>query len=107
MNPSPLTLSLSQVLCAWDIYEYALIQTITIKFPFCQRLTEFGPKPMSLLPSGQHLVILCNEYIAKIKLGLVDGNQSESSGVFTSHKHPLCAAIYNKHLRQVREYALQ
>lgn len=105
-SPSPSFLvSLSpfpflQVLCAWDIYEYILIQTITVKFPFSQRLPDFGPKPFSLLPTRQSLAIACNEYIAEIKLGLAMGNQSDTT-VFTSHKHPICTALYNKHFHQV------
>lgn len=90
----------NQVLCAWDLREYTLIQTLTVKFPFTQRLPEFGPNPMSLLPNSQTLVVICNEYIAEFKLGLTVSRHADSN-FFTSHNQPLCGALYNRHFRQV------
>ena len=90
-----------QVLCAWDMFEHSLIQSISVKFPFIQRLPDYGPGVLSLLPpSHPHtLTVLCNEYIAELKLGEVGGANQKWSVV--SHNHPLCSALYNEHFEQV------
>ena len=89
-----------QVVCAWDLYEHVLIQKVSIKLPFTQRLPDFGSCPLFLLPTEQSLVVICNEYIAELNLGLDVGDQTEGD-LFTSHKHPLCSALFNKHFNQV------
>ena len=106
-----------QVLCAWDIFEHVLIQKITVKFPFSQRLPDHGPSILHVLQPTNSLCVLCNEYIAEFKVGssstgstpsALDGSGSNKLGgsvwSVTSHKHPLCAAVYNPHFRQVSDY---
>lgn len=112
---------LLQVLCAWDIFEHVLVQKITVKFPFSQRLPDHGPSILHVLQSTNSLCVLCNEYIAEFKvgasatsaavgsgaaaLGSVGGNKQSVWSV-TSHEHPLCAALYNAHFRQVSDITI-
>ena len=94
-----------QLLCAWDLYEHVLVQKIHIRFPFSQRLPDYGPSVLSLSPSRDHptLMIICNEYIAELKIGASRSGLSGEGGVaLTSHTHPLTAAVYNPHLHQVK-----
>lgn len=89
------------MVCAWDLREHVLLQTITIKLPFIQRLPDFGGKPLIVLPSAESLVVISNEYTAELKLGLIMGGE-EDGDLFVSHKYPLCAALYNRHFNQVQ-----
>lgn len=94
---------LLQVLCAWDIFEHVLVQKITVKFPFSQRLPDHGPSVLHVLPTNSSLCVLCNEYIAEFKVGSTTGAASKQSvWSVTSHEHPLCAALYNAHFHQVK-----
>ena len=89
-----------QVLCAWDIHEHSLLQTVSVKFPFTQRLPDFGPSPLILLPLPHPtLTILCNEYIARYTLGGVQSAHAEGAEV--SHCHAVCAVQYIAVLRQL------
>ena len=107
-----------QVLCAWDIFEHVLLQKITVKFLFSQRLPDHGPSILHILQLNNSLCVLCNEYIAEFKVGsavvsvagagtttalggFVGGSNKQSVWNVTSHEHPLCAALYNAHFRQV------
>ena len=101
-----------QVLCAWDIFEHVLVQKITVKFPFSQRLPDHGPSILHVLQPTNSLCVLCNEYIAEFKVGSASGatgNAATTAGSFnkqsvwsvSSHEHPLCAALYNAHFQQV------
>ena len=100
-----------QVLCAWDIFEHVLVQKITVKFPFSQRLPDHGPAVLHALQPTNSLCILCNEYIAEFKVGSVSSSSTAAAGSVnkqsvwsvTSHEHPLCAALYNAHFHQVSE----
>ena len=92
-----------QVLCAWDIFEHVLVQKISVKFPFSQRLPDHGPSVLHMMPYSSSLYILCNEYIAEFKVGSATGSASSRQSVWsvTSHEFPLCAAVYNAHFHQV------
>ena len=97
-----ISLALPQVLCAWDIFEHVLVQKITVKFPFSQRLPDHGPSILHVLPANNSLCVLCNEYVAEFKVGSMVGVASKQSvWSVTSHEYPLCAAVYNPHFRQV------
>lgn len=109
-------LMLLQVLCAWDIFEHVLVQKITVKFPFSQRLPDHGPSILHILQPTNSLCVLCNEYIAEFKVGSASSSVGSSTASLssaignkqsvwsvTSHKHPLCAALYNAHFRQVSQ----
>jgi WD40 repeat protein len=87
-------------LCVWDIREHHLLQTISIKFPFTQRLPDFGPSPLSLLllPSPT-LTVSSNEYMAKFTLSA--GAPSEGVRLDVSHTHPVCAVVYCPSLDQL------
>ena len=110
--------SSTQSLCVWDIREHHLLQTVSVKFPFTQRLPDFGPSPLSLLPFPcPTLTVSCNEYIARFTLNLgIDeiethllygtghcglclptgliGALSEGARLDVSHTHPICAVAY-------------
>ena len=100
-------------MCAWDIFEHVLVQKITVKFPFSQRLPDHGPSILHILQPTNSLCVLCNEYIAEFKVGSAAslgsgsaalssvGANKQSVWTVTSHKHPLCAALYNAHFSQV------
>ena len=89
-----------QMLCAWDIHEHSLLQTVSVKFPFTQRLPDFGPSPLVLLLLPHPtLTILCNEYIARYTLGGVQSADAEGAEV--SHCHAVCALQYIAVLRQL------
>lgn len=63
------TCPLLQSLCVWDITEHYLLQTVSVKFPFTQRLPDFGPSPLSLLTLPSPTVtVSCNDYIARFSL---------------------------------------
>ena len=80
--------------------ENVLIQTVTVKIPFTQRVPDFGNSPLFLLPSKQSLAVICSEFITEFKLGLEMGHEKDGDS-FTSHKYPLCSALYNRHFNQV------
>ena len=88
-----------QMLCAWDIKEHALVQMVTVKFPFSQRQPDFAATVLSLLPSSTALTLTCNEYIAIYRLGLE--RSSRNTVCATSHSHPMTAALYDSYLHQV------
>lgn len=92
-----------QLLCAWDAYEQVLVQKIHVRFPFSQRLPDYGPSVLTLHNSHiPTLVVVCNEYIAELKVGTVRAGLTAGEGVaVTSHTHSLLAAVYNPHLHQV------
>ena len=95
-----LVFSFSQdaTLCAWDVFEHTLVQTISVKFPFSQRLPDYGPGILAWLP-GNSLTVTCNEYLAEYRVGIPV--QPAGRWAVTSHTHPLCAALYNPHFHQV------
>ena len=73
---------------------------VSVKFPFSQRLPDYGPCPLSLLKCSHSLVVLCNEYIGELKLGSASVHGAVSQR--TCHQNPLCAALYNQHFHQVQ-----
>lgn len=84
----------------WDIREHHLLQMVSVKFPFTQRLPDFGPSPLTLLPHpSPTLTITCNEYIARYTLSA--GQSSDAEGAGLSHAHPVCAVLYSPVLHQV------
>ena len=87
-----------KVLCAWDIFGHELVQSISLKFPFSQRLPDFGSSILHSF-SLNTLTITCNEYIAELKLGMSLGVANQSA--ITSHSHPVTTALYNPHLHQI------
>ena len=95
---------LLQMLCAWDIREHALVQMVTVKFPFSQRQPDFAATVLSLLPSSTALTLTCNEYIAVYRLGL--GRSSRNNLYPTSHSQPVTAALYDSYLHQVVKVAM-
>ena len=95
-----LVFSFSQdsVLCAWDVFEHCLMQTISVRFPFSQRQPDYGPRILAWL-AGNSLTVTCNEYLAEYRLGIPA--KSADQWAVTSHAHPLCSALYNPHFHQV------
>ena len=87
-----------QILCAWDIKEYILLQKVNVKFPFSQRQPEYGPTVLTILPPST-LAITCNEYIGEYRLGTSGSVCSRWSVV--SHLKPLTAAVYDSCFQQV------
>lgn len=87
-----------QVLCAWDVFEHDLLQTVSVKFPFSQRQPDYGPSILSLLPTHT-LTITRNEYIAQFNIGVSEGLGTKLR--VTSHQHPVTTALYNPHFHQV------
>lgn len=100
---------LVQVLCAWDVFEHSLVQSISIKFPFSQQSPDFGPSPLHSLPSSplhplsSSLMLMCNAFIAELKLG-VASQETANDMTITSHKHPVTTALYNPHFHQVHTH---
>jgi WD40 repeat protein len=86
------------VMCAWDIYEHTLLQTVSVKFPFSQRQPEFSSTVLFLL-SPTKLAVTCNEYISVYPLG--DTSTTIRKGVVMSHAKPLIGATYDPRLQQV------
>ncbi len=80
----------------WDIRGHELVQSVPIRFPFTQRLPDFGPASLHLLQSDS-LVVLCIEYLAELRLTVRGANRSTT----TSHAHPITAVLYNTHSRHV------
>lgn len=87
-----------KALCVWDIYTHELVQSVSIKFPFTQRLPEFGPSSLRTLHTDT-LIVMCNEYMAELRLTSTVGGVNRSTA--TSHAHPITAVLYNAHLHQV------
>ena len=93
-----LSLSLSQVLCAWDIKEHTLIQSITVTFPFHGPQPSYGLKPLFLL-TPSILTVSCNNHIVEYHLGTLSSFTTKWSVL--SHAQPLTAAVYDSRYDQV------
>jgi len=84
----------------WDLHEHTLLQYITVRFPFTQRLPDYGAKP--LYQTSSSIVVTCNEHIAEYQLGITsDHTHSYNRWSITTQKHPLCAALYSSCFHQV------
>ncbi|XP_065898350.1 cilia- and flagella-associated protein 337-like isoform X2 [Dysidea avara] len=87
------------VLMCWDLNEHTLLQYITVRFPFTQRLPDYGPRPLYHSPSS--IIVMCNEHIAEYQLGITDHGHSQNRWTVTTQKYPLCAALYSVSFHQV------
>ena len=83
----------------WDLNEHTLLQYITVRFPFTQRLPDYGPRPLYLTTSS--IIVTCNEHIAEYQLGITDHGHSQNRWTITTQKYPLCAALYSASFHQV------
>ena len=88
-----------QVLKCWDVKEHVCLQTLAIRFPFGHIIPEHGPYPLHLLKSPVNSLLICsNDCLAEIKLSGLGVSKSTK----TTHAKPLCAALYNASMTQVR-----
>lgn len=89
----------------WDVKDYTCLQTILVKFPTSLHghIPDHGSFPLHLqaIIGSPHscLLIACNDYIAKLKLGLY---QKPIDDIPRTHYAPLCGAIYNQFFREVQ-----
>ncbi|KAF6023693.1 hypothetical protein EB796_017999 [Bugula neritina] len=96
--------SADAMLKVWDIRDYTCLQTVILKFPTSLHghIPDHGSFPLHLnaVIGSPHscLLVACNDYIAKLKLGLY---HKPADDIPRTHYAPLCAAIYNQFFREV------
>lgn len=95
---------------AWDLKEFACIQTISVRFPstlggktpsFGQFATDLylntsTVHPETSLPGG--LVLACNDYLCLMKLGQ---DTARDGSLTETHSSPISCAVFNSRLKQV------
>ena len=110
------TFSKDGVVKAWELKEFACLQTISVRFPSTLggKIPSFGPFPVDLylntstlnvettLPGG--LVLACNDYLCLMKLGQ---DAARDGSLTETHSAPISCAVYNWKFRQVNRLGVK